>query len=37
MWDRRVRESGPGWLGQAALVLGGAGLMAALFGLGVIG
>ena len=37
MWDRRARESGPGWLGQAALVLGGAGLMAGLFALGVIG
>jgi len=41
MWERKERAAasreGPGWFGQAALVLGGAGIMAALFAAGVIG
>ena len=38
MWDRKERTgAGPGWLGQALIALGGAGIMAALFGFGVIG
>jgi len=37
MWDRKERKPGPGWLGQAALLLAGAGAMAALFGFGVLG
>ena len=37
MWERKERKPGPGWLGQAALLLAGAGLMAGLFGFGVLG
>ena len=42
MWERKEREGaaaggGPGRLGQAALLLLGAGAMAALFGFGVLG
>ena len=37
MWERRERKPGPDRFGQLALLLAGAGAMAALFAFGVIG